>query len=422
MRIGISTVGSRGDVQPALALAAALCKRRHTVRIATHERYRSLVLSSGAELFATGHGFASEDVWSGEEGKHLFETHDPTLYALRFFRRVKGSLARHMKEVRSAFQDMDVVAGLQTVEMVSHAVATSLEKPYVALHVNPPDPRFFYGSFASRIVPRLADLAARVTGQREAFEQAKHEALGDLRGHAQPLRLDLLGLSSSVLATPLDWGDDIVRTGFWFFDDPSPPNVPLMEFLAAGPPPIAVGFGSMPGNDARDATNAFLKAAKSLGQRVIFLSGAASLGASAEDPSADRASSGANLKDKNVHVARDVPHHWLLPKVAAFVHHGGAGTTAAAMRAGIPQVVVPHFGDQFFWARLVSELGLGTELARHRLTEASAMTEALGSLLACGERATLVANAIDGDNGADRAAFEIEKWSSKIVKKDGHTS
>ncbi len=146
-------------------------------------------------------------------------------------------------------------------------------------------------------------------------------------------------------------------TGYWFLDaaaDWTPPAA-LMKFLNSGKPPVYIGFGSM-GSRKPAATAALVLAALDRsGQRGILLSGWGGL-------------SQANLPD-TVLMVESIPHSWLFPRMAAVVHHGGAGTTAAGLRAGVPSIVIPFFGDQLFWGQRVAKLGVGTApIPRKQLT------------------------------------------------------
>src|SRR5262249_52477086 len=131
--------------------------------------------------------------------------------------------------------------------------------------------------------------------------------------------------------------------GPWFYDDPLPLDAEVSAFIDAGPPPVYIGFGSMVSSDAARLTRSLLEAAN--GHRLLLSSGWAGIGDGHLPPS--------------VKVVRGpMPHAKLFPRVAAVVHHGGAGTTAAAMRAGAPQIIVPHMGDQFYNAHRLAVMGL----------------------------------------------------------------
>jgi vancomycin aglycone glucosyltransferase len=152
-------------------------------------------------------------------------------------------------------------------------------------------------------------------------------------------------------------GMDVFETGAWLLDDSAPLGNELMEFLAAGSPPLYFGFGSMPAPPG--ASGALVGAARAVGRRAIVARGWAELGL--VDAAPDCITVG------------DVNQQALFPRVLAVVHHGGAGTTATAARAGVPEVVVPLFGDQFYWASRVRALGIGTSVVGGLTTDALAL-------------------------------------------------
>jgi UDP:flavonoid glycosyltransferase YjiC (YdhE family) len=167
----------------------------------------------------------------------------------------------------------------------------------------------------------------------------------------------LYGYSPAVIPPAPDWPPSVHVTGYWFPDPPASwaPPPELQAFLEAGPPPVYIGFGSMSSRDPQATARLALDALARTGQRGIILSGWGGMH-QPDLPPAVLAIDGA-------------PFSWLFPRVAAVVHHGGAGTTAAGLAAGVPAVVVPFFGDQPFWGRRVFELGAGpAPIPRKRLT------------------------------------------------------
>jgi UDP:flavonoid glycosyltransferase YjiC (YdhE family) len=176
--------------------------------------------------------------------------------------------------------------------------------------------------------------------------------------------------SPTILPLPDDLPPNVHVTGCWFLPPPSgwQPSPELAAFLASGLPPVYIGFGSMGNPETAEETTALvLNALAQSGQRGLLASGWSGLG-------------------KNTHISEDVfvlesaPHTWLLPQMSAVVHHGGVGTTGAGMRAGVPNIVIPHFADQFFWGRQVAALGAGPQpIPRQKLTAeklAQAITQA----------------------------------------------
>jgi sterol 3beta-glucosyltransferase len=169
----------------------------------------------------------------------------------------------------------------------------------------------------------------------------------------------LYAYSPHVLPVPPDWGADVLVSGYWFLDRPDW-EMPreLAAFLDAGRPPIYFGLGSMPGLDPDATTQMICQALEQTGNRGILAIGGGALRIGKESA--------------HVHFIADAPHDRLFPRVGSIVHHGGAGTTGASLRAGKPTAICPFFGDQPFWARRVSQLGVGpAPLDRKTLTPAS---------------------------------------------------
>lgn len=163
-----------------------------------------------------------------------------------------------------------------------------------------------------------------------------------------------------MVPVPADYPDTAHVTGYWFLDQAEwQPPAHLAEFLHAGEPPVYIGFGSMGfGNGAEERRDAILGALRRTGLRGIIATGWGGIAPPAP---------GADLGD-DVLVIEGAPHDWLVPRVAAVVHHGGAGSTAAGLRAGRPTLIVPFLGDQPFWAARVHEIGAGPRpLSRGRL-------------------------------------------------------
>jgi UDP:flavonoid glycosyltransferase YjiC (YdhE family) len=204
----------------------------------------------------------------------------------------------------------------------------------------------------------------------------------------------LAAYSPRVIPRPPDWGANQHVTGYWFVDsapDWRPPAA-LADFLASGPPPVCVGFGSMSDGDAAQATEVVSQAVEATGQRAVLLTGWGALRPAA--------------RSDRLFAAEAVAHDWLFPRTAGVIHHGGAGTTAAALRAGVPSVVVPFAGDQFLWGRRVFALGVGPRpIPRHKLS-AGRLTAALRALADDGamrRRAADLGAAIRAEDGVGNA-------------------
>jgi UDP:flavonoid glycosyltransferase YjiC (YdhE family) len=219
-----------------------------------------------------------------------------------------------------------------------------------------------------------------------------------LRRQRKPL---VYGFSPIVVPKPLDWGDHIEIAGYWFLDDSGEwqPPAALADFLAAGPAPVYIGFGSMSTRKQEETTDLVLRALARTGQRGLLVTGWGGLGQT-------------DLPD-NIFSVESAPHDWLFPQMAAVVHHGGAGTTAAGLRAGIPSIIVPFWEDQPFWGRRVASLGVGPPpIPRQKLTVerlAAAITTAVTDK-GIRERAAAIGENIRAEDGVARAVEAISRY------------
>jgi len=183
-------------------------------------------------------------------------------------------------------------------------------------------------------------------------------------------------------------------TGYWFLDAPpdwKPPQ-DLVNFLEAGPTPVYIGFGSMTHRSPEESTELILEALQLTDQRGVLLHGWGGM-AKAKLPN-------------SVMMVESIPHQWLFPRMAAVVHHGGAGTTASSLRSGVPSIIVPHFADQPYWGERVAALGVGPRpRARARLT-AQKLADSIDQALSdqtMRERAAKLGAALRVEDGIKRS-------------------
>jgi vancomycin aglycone glucosyltransferase len=209
----------------------------------------------------------------------------------------------------------------------------------------------------------------------------------------------LLATDPILVGAPSDGRDGVFTTGFWYYDDETGTELlggELERFLAAGPPPVYVGFGSMPAEDPEALTRTVVAAVEQAGVRAVLHRGWAGLG-------------GTDLPD-GIQLVGSVSHPRLFPRMAAVVHHGGAGTTANALRAGVPQVVVPHVLDQHWWAERVRRLGVGPPAPTMRRLDVDRLARAIRTAAQSAglrDRAHETATQIDR-GGLDRAVAAVE--------------
>ena len=379
MQIMIMAMGSRGDVQPYVALGKGLKAAGHSVRLATHENFESLVNSHELEFYPL----------KGNVQAFLEDTENRKLLENGNFLAINARAAKASQRAAIDWADGGLVAG-QGMDLLIAGVgglflgvslAEKLKIPLLQAYIFPFTPtKAFPAVLFPQSISKLGGAVNRLShhifrqimwqGARTGDGLARQQVLdlptapfwGDYNSvHLQRYPI-LYGLSPSVIAKPSDWQNTHI-TGYWFLDeapDWSPP-LALLEFLQSGSPPMFIGFGSMVSRNPEETADLVLQAISLTGQRAILQSGWSGL-------------SKRDLPD-TVFMVDSVPHSWLFPQVAAVVHHGGAGTTAAGLRAGIPTIVIPFFGDQPFWGRRVAELGVGTapiprkELTAERLAE-----------------------------------------------------
>ena len=184
----------------------------------------------------------------------------------------------------------------------------------------------------------------------------------------------MLGFSPHIVPRPADWRPNVHYTGYWLPDEPgwTPPDA-LVHFLAAGPPPILVSFGSMAVRNPQRLTALVVQAAQLAGQRLILQSGWAGLG------QARLGQAGLGQRDlpPTVFALDYAPYRWLFPRLAAVVHHGGSGTTGFGFWAGIPAILTPFLFDQFYWGQRIQALGVGPAPIPQKSLTADNLAEAM---------------------------------------------
>ena len=394
MRILILTFGSRGDVQPYVALGAALRTRGHEVAVSTGRGFEAMIEAGG--LAAVPLSVDVRDLLETPEIQGALHSFAGKVRAWRASRAMMRRLFDDMWEVARALRpDLMVyhpkafVVPLLAKALGRVAVPSFLQPAYVptAAFPNPVLPFAGLGSLGNRasyglvgLLMRLGTRAVLRDWRRDRPEIARLGPWDPVEGH-DPRGAGVLRLhahSRHVVPTPPDWAARERVTGYWFTapeDDWQPPEA-LSRFLAAGPPPVYFGFGSVPAADAGRMTRVVHDALAATGRRGLLATGWGGLEAGAQSQQV----LAQQVPAERVLVIEAAPHSWLFPHCAAVVHHGGAGTTHEALRWGRPTIVCPVFGDQPFWGRRVQALGAGAApLPQKRLT-AAALAAALSAV------------------------------------------
>jgi UDP:flavonoid glycosyltransferase YjiC (YdhE family) len=373
MRIAIAAEGTRGDIHPMLALAERLVARGHTVRFCAPPDFGAAVARSGVEFVPVGaevRSFLTESATALRRGG--------VAVVRRLVEWGERSLASQFEALPRAFEGMDRAFGAGTIVGAASA-AELLEIPFRFVAYAPAllpsaqhAPIVFPLATRNRIVNRALWWGAHalITVALRGDLNRARRALGlapvrDVLGHMLSPR-PVLAADRPLASLPTDF-PSAMQLPCLHARDGEPLPDKLERFLAAGPAPVFLGFGSMPDPDPRATTEQLLSAISGLGCRALISQGWAGLGDAA--------------LPENVMVIGDVSHARLFPRTAAVVHHGGAGTTHTAARAGVPQIVVPHLLDQFYFARRVHALGVAPPpIARKRLTVAQ-LAETLWAVL-----------------------------------------
>lgn len=412
MNILITTFGTRGDIQPFIALGQGLQAAGHTVGLCTSEGYRAFVEENGLRYIDMNNAMlelaqsAIGDVPNKRE-------------AMGMMKRMNAAMGQMVQDEWRAAQTVQpdliiyhpkCVGSIHVAEKLGIPAILSIPLPFYTptrefpvpfLAKNPLGDRFNRATYVMHRVQSamfgglINDFRKNTLGLRGISRFA--DVLRRDNGEPVPV---LYPFSPHVVPPPADYPAHVHVTGYWFMDRDADwtPDAALTDFLEAGPPPVYVGFGSMPfQKGAASRTQSILDALDATGQRAILARGWGGLAAS-DLPS-------------SIHMVDAVPHDWLFPRLAAVVHHGGAGTTAAGLRAGKPTIVCPFLGDQPFWGNVVHKLGVGPAPIRQYNLSVATMTAALDVVVndtAMQARAAALGQQIRAEDGIARAIDIIE--------------
>jgi len=422
MRISIITAGSQGDVQPFVALGQALKRSGHQVSVCTHASFGGFVTQYGLE-----YRFMNDDMVRfllSDQGHEVIESADGASgwlkTAVKVNKQFKPIMRRMLEEEWEASQDADLI--------IYHPKAAGgydiAEKRGIPLIISLPLPlltptrafpcilfsRVKLGGWFNRVSYSFLRYASAMymglinRWRREVLKLPSRRITSgtQIRSNGEPVPV-LYSYSPHVLPRPSDWPETAVATGYWFLDrenDPWKPSQELEAFLDAGSPPVYVGFGSIAGKDPEKTASTIVEALQISGQRGILASGWGGLAAS-------------RLPD-TIFKIDQVPHEWLLPQVASVVHHGGAGTTAAGLRAGKPTLVCPFFGDQPFWGARMVALGVGPEPIPQKRLTAERLAAAIRIMATDNDmqrRAAQLGQKIRAEDGVGNAVRFIEAFT-----------
>lgn len=418
MKLTLIALGSRGDVQPIVALGRGLLDAGYAVRIVTMADFESMVRGQGLDFFPVAgdaQALTSELILEGAKGK------GPSLLPMvRGFMRTFGAITQSYQETFAAdeLRDSDAILNQLPGGFYGYDLAESLRVPYIALSVIPQE---MTGAFPLSLLPMRFSLGQwynRLTyylGQQLAWQPFR-KAINTFRrqlglppasfwwGNMRRMKRDRIpviqGFSEHVIPTQPEWGDHVHTTGYWTLDESGwTPSDALLRFLDAGDPPVFIGFGSMPVPDPIAATRLILTALERSGRRGILGTGWARLDVS-------------DLPD-SVFALDYAPYDWLFPRMAAIIHHGGSGTTGLALRSGVPSMVAPFTADQPFWGRRTADLGVGHRPIPFAKLTSDVLATAITTMTTDRDmqrRAGELRTALAAEDGVRRAVEVAQRW------------
>ncbi|KAL7595221.1 hypothetical protein Lser_V15G30855 [Lactuca serriola] len=444
LKIAILVVGTRGDVQPFLAMSKKLQEFGHHVRLATHANFQSFVESAGVDFYPLGGDARILAAYMARNKGLIPSTLSQLLTQSKQVKEIIESLLPACIEPdQKTNQPFRAQAIIANPPACGHAhIAEALGIPLHIFFTMPWTPTSEFpsplapvaqsvGNWLSYInvdifiwwgirgylneIKRKLTLVPQTTGNWLSYIVVDHIIWWGIRGYINEFRkksnltpISYLSMyrdsishfptgymwSPEVVPKPSDWGPLVDVVGYCFLNIGSEyqPPIEFTRWIGRGTSPIYIGFGSMPIENSKRTTNIILEALKKTGQRGIIDQGWGNLGTYSK------------ISD-DIFLLVDYPHDWLFPQCAAVVHHGGAGTTATGLRAGCPTTIVPFFGDQYFWGDRIYNKGLGpTPIPISQLT-VEALSDAINFMLQpeVKARAMDLAKLIENEDGVANA-------------------
>jgi UDP:flavonoid glycosyltransferase YjiC (YdhE family) len=404
VRILILTAGTHGDVVPFLGLGQRLAAAGHEITVGATARFEPAVIAAGLGFHELPISDPRE-VAASEEGRA--GTRAGMKGMLAATRTAAELMRRPLPAMIEAAAYADVVLATTATSLLATPIAEARGVPCLVLTLQPTEPTRTHGPVllgGRNLGPWLNVAVPRrfIRLGMKMFAGLIRDVRGELGLAAEPSagyrpeELTVLhGISPTVYPRPADWRPGVDVVGYWWpptVAEDWTPDPALAEFLERGPAPIYVGFGSMGVTRTEQLSEVVREAVRLTGRRAIVSRGWADLA----------------VEGPEILAVDDVPHGWLFPRVAAVVHHAGAGTTAAGLRAGVPVVPVPFAYDQPFWGRRLRELGVASEVIPAKRLTAVRLAAAIDAAPDRRPAAAGLAQRIAAEDGAARVLELIE--------------
>ncbi|NPV78345.1 MAG: glycosyltransferase family 1 protein [Anaerolineae bacterium] len=416
MKITIFAAGSRGDIQPCIALAKGLQGAGYQVRLAAPVDFADFVQKHGVN-FSPLRGDVQQIMASDRGRKFMEKSGANPIESIRAVRKMIAPVVMEMAEdAYAACLDANALICLGVFSAFGQSIAEALDIPIMHVEPTPLLPTRSFPAPSWPIQKNLGGLHNYLSGMVmlqvvwlwylpfvNAFRRRLQlPAITASRFYRALKSLPMLSAySPAVIPHPPDWPETVHITGYFFLDSYTDwqPSPALKAFLEAGDPPVYIGFGSMAGRNPEKLANLVLDALAKSSQRGILLTG---WGGMRSDSLSDR-----------VFILNSAPHNLLFPRVAAVVHHGGAGTTAAGLRAGVPSVVLPFVLDQPFWGARIKALGLGPAPIPQKNLTADRLASAINAAVTdygIKKRASSIGETIRSENGVEDAVKIVQRY------------
>lgn len=422
MKILIATIGTRGDIQPYIALGRALLASGHDITICTCAHFEPFIRGYGLEYAYVNNDFI--DFMHTPEGRIILgnsgSTGETFITAASMISKLGHLQERQMSDVWAACKKtapdlilyhMKALGAPDFAEKLGIPCILAFWLPLFVPTARFPAmgfPDLPFGPGYCRLTYQIIRKILILMGKSVRKWRTQH----GLNPVSPGLRMQLPdglpipvlhGFSRHIIPPPKDWPKTATVTGYWFLNQDEPWNPPesLTRFLSAGKPPVYFGFGSIFGRNPKQTTQTILEAVQRSGVRAILSRGWGGIEQTAP------------VNPESVMFIKAAPHNWLFPQVSAVVHHGGCGTTAAGLLAGKPNIICPFFGDQPFWGQQVEKIGAGpAPIPQKRLTvdRLCSAIDAVMNNTTIRRTAAALGSRLQKENGTSNAVAFITQW------------